>query len=345
MALYIIKARDGSEHGPYSSGEVRESIRRGRIRGSDLIRTATSSHWRRVSEVPTLAGELETASPKSDPESGSTTPRPLDPPQSGSSSEPTLPSPVETPTTRPAVPSIDLELGFADRVLRLGFAIGRWVSVLIIGAAVLGFLGGLAVVGWTLLPRPSVEPPPDPLVLAPPSAFIAACQPAPAGQSQPNKGPAFGSAPGNRVDPCQAWRPRIQAICAHLQAPHLEDLLCDVLRREVQSGDEDAFLSGLKDTAKAWAGITPRPPACPPKQLIEWYLQMYRDAAERRMAPVLAYRQAEAVATAFRSQVLAAAMWAVMVSIGALIVFLFLPLLIQIERNTRPRSRAARSRP
>lgn len=347
MALYIIKSPDGSQRGPYTSAEIRQSIRRGRIRGSDLIRTTSSPRWRTIAEVPALAAELETANAReaakaTDADSSTTAPSMPQEPESPDPEEP--PTGAATPVaTNPAAPSIDLELGFADRVLRLGFGIGRWVSVLIIGAAVIGFFGGLAVLGWTLIPRSSQEPAPGPLLLTPPAAFIAACQPTPRNQSQTNSTTTSGSGPQLRVDPCQAWRPRIQSICSLLRATRLESSLCDTLRRDVETQDEDAFLAGLADTAKAWAGITPQPPACTAEQLVEWYIDMYKDAARRRMAPVVAHRQAEAAAAEAQARASATAQWAIVVSLGALIVFLFLPLLIQIERNTRPLFRLGRA--
>ena len=230
-----------------------------------MLRPAEGGRWRPLASVPGLALELGAAAEREAPAE-----IPL-------SSEPATEPPAATPPPAPHAVTSRIEtdvidLGMADRVLRLGFAIGRAVSVVVIVLAVLGMIGAAVVFALNeLQPVPGV---PAPRTISPPQVqeFATLCAPA-GGTSAPAARTGRGTAStGGTLDPWCAWRSRVQHVCRALSLPNsAEELICSAVR-SFDPDDRDPFLDGLVRFTDAWAALTPKPAGCNGAQAVDWYI-------------------------------------------------------------------------
>lgn len=340
MAQYMVRTGDGREIGPLAGREIRAKVRSGELKPTDMLRPAEGGRWRPLASVPGLATELGAAADRELPGEPSLAMEPLAEPP------PTTPPPA-TPAADATVPvrveSDVIDLGFADRVLRLGFAIGRAVSVVVIVLAVIGMLGAIAV--FALNELQAVPPIPAPRTIAPPQVqeFVTLCAPPTGGSSQSPRSGRSPSSVAGTLDACSAWRPRVQHVCRALSLPtSAEDILCSTVR-SFDLDDREPFLDGLVRFTDAWASLTPKPAGCNGAQAVDWYIESYRSQVTARAEAAANARHARDAFLLLRETRRTQAIVAAGASLGALVSFLVLPLLIQIERNTRSRRTQASS--
>lgn len=337
MSRYIIQTGDGREIGPLGGREIRARIAAGELKETDLLRPAEGGRWRPLSSVPGLAEELRTV-------------RDTPPPDRSAPAAPAAP-PAPAGGQAPLAPRRDdpdrLDLGLADRVLRVGFAIGRGVSVIVIVLAVLTMAGAAVAVAMNELTTIPPMPPPRAITMPQVQGFVTLCNVPPvgpaAGGARPQAGRAAGAGGSIRSDPCVAWRSRVQHICKALNLrPTEEDDLCSVVSG-LSDADRDDFLAAFTRFADAFAALTPRPDGCTGIDAARWFIDDYLSqirARDQELAEAAADREARRLARELRrTQAASAAGFA----LAALVSFLVLPLLIQIERNTRAQRTQASS--
>jgi len=330
MAQYMVQTGDGSEIGPLGGREIRARVRSGQLKPTDLLRPAEGGRWRPLSSVPGLASELGAAG---DREPASEPWPPPEPP-------PEPPAVAPAPMSRPAPNHIEadvIDLGFADRVLRLGFAIGRVVSVIVIVLAVLAILG--AIVVMVVNEFTPIPPLPPPRTISQPQVqdFVITCKPASAtgGISGNPSRSSYGAS--GLLDPCAAWRARIQHICTTMRLPSAaEEALCRTVPT-FDLPDRENFLDAFTRFADAFGALNPRPKDCSPAEAADWFVESYREQVKARDLAAMQAAAAQQAALNSRDARRWQATVTVATAVGALISFLVLPLLIQIERNTRAR--------
>lgn len=327
MSRYIIQTGDGREIGPLGGREIRARIAAGELKETDLLRPAEGGRWRPLSSVPGLAEEIRSV-------------RETPPPEREAPAVMPAPPAIEPPPRAPRRDDPDrLDLGPADRVLRLGFAIGRGVSVIVIVLAILTMAGAAVVVTLNEFTTIPPMPPPRAITMPQVQGFVTLCNvpvsgPATAG-ARPQAGRTTGAGASIRADPCAAWRVRVQHICTALSLrPADEDDLCSVVGGLAEA-DRDAFLEAFTRFADAFAALTPRPAGCTGIDAARWFIDDYLSqilARDQELAAATADREARRLARELRRMQAASAAG---FALAALVSFLVLPLLIQIERNTR----------
>jgi hypothetical protein len=113
--------------------------------------------------------------------------------------------------------------------------------------------------------------------------------------------------------------------------------LCDALG-EFAAEERAWLMDGFVEFAKVWSGAEGRRGGCDASEAVAWYLTAatraisVRDAQHAQRMEEYLLSEAERILR----QTLSATVLGY--SIAGLLVFLIIPLLIQIERNTRPES-------
>jgi hypothetical protein len=338
MAGFLIKRDDGSIIGPFDQQEVRRLIAMRKIGPDTQITQEGRKTWFRLRDVPALARECERhghdlSAPVAAPEAA-VRPRSMqgvgDAPRV--SAEAPLPVPgvataAPAPRVEAAALAIPESVGFIDRILRLAFAIGRGASVLILLFSLLVMGGAGVLVGYALMP--SVQLPPAPPQAGTMRDFLQACAQPPA-QQQAERGPRPRGSP---LDPCGPYRARIRAAIRDLQIQaEAEGVTCNLLT-ELEDDEPERLVDGLVAIAAAHAARRPQDADCSGADAYNWYVQDFMTKVAERRAERAAQVAAEATRRSWASIALGAAGSALVL----LLSFLALPLLIQIERNTRGR--------
>ena len=326
MAQYLIRNAVGQVRGPVTGSELRRLIRKGEVKGTDELRPAEQSaaKWRSVSSVGDLAKDLLAA----------------DEPASNAPTSPDLNAAeaVRQIESQPG-PSDSIDPGIFDKILRVGFAIGRTASVIVI-------LGSLfaVVVCAVLFILNSIGPAPTPAPVAslvPPSFtdFATNCKASNTAKSSPTTGAHGGSWTTKRADPCAQWRDRLTRTCELLGMGGMEDALCSTTMG-FPSDYRDPFTAGIVSHAETFYNTNPKPANCDGAMAAEWYIENFERLIREREQSLVASQEAARSAQAQRAMIRNTSLTAAGLSIASLIVFLVLPLLIQIERNTRMTKRA-----
>ncbi|MBM3752295.1 MAG: DUF4339 domain-containing protein [Acidimicrobiia bacterium] len=319
MAGFIIKREDGSTMGPFDQKEVRRLIALRKIGPDTLITQEGRRSWFRLRDVPALARECERhghdlSTASAEPASSAAPP---------AFAVESVESPVAASTVAHA--SLPESIGLIDRILRLAFAIGRGASVLILLFSLVVMGGAGVLVAYALMPAVHVPP-------APPQAgtmreFIEECARPPA-QQQPDRGQRPRA---TALDPCGPYRARIKAAIRDLQVTDdAERVTCNLIS-ELEGDDPSRLVDGLVAIASAHAARKPQEPDCSGADAYNWYVQDFMGKVAQRQAERAAQLAADAERRSWASIALGAAGSALVL----LLSFLALPLLIQIERNTR----------
>lgn len=337
MAGFIIKRDDGTTMGPFDQQEVRRLIALRKIGPDTLITQEGRRSWFRLRDVPALARECERqghdlsaplAAP--DPTAPSTPSAPgVEPPPAP---RPDVPPPLSSSSVGAAAPTVGgaalampESIGIIDRILRLAFAIGRGASVLILLFSLLVMGGAGVLVGYALMP--SVQLPPAAPQAGTMREFLEACVRPPA-QQQAERGQRPRAA---GLDPCGPYRARIKSAIRDLQVTaDAEGLTCNLIA-DLEDDEPDRLIDGLVAIASTHAARPPQGANCSGADAYNWYVQDFMTkVAERR-----AERAAQIAAEAARRSWVSIALGAAGSALVLLLSFLALPLLIQIERNTR----------
>lgn len=345
MAGFLIKRDDGSIMGPFGQQEIRRLIGLRKIGPDTLITQEGRRTWFRLRDVPALARECERQGHDlSAPSAGSgavasgsaavpsaSAPSPTEPdassPPGRSTAIPGAATDGASSSAGPAVVGIPESIGIIDRILRLAFAIGRAASVLILLFSLLVMGGAGVLVGYALMP--SVQLPPAPPQAGTMRDFLQACAQPPA-QQQAERGPR---PRGSALDPCGPYRARIKTAIRDLQIQaEAEGVTCNLLT-DLEDDEPERLVDGLVAIAAAHAARRPQGADCSGADAYNWYVQDFMMKVAERRAERAAQIAAEATRRSWASIALGAAGSALVL----LLSFLALPLLIQIERNTRGR--------
>ena len=369
VADYRIKHADGRIEGPISGSRLRALAEAGTINADTRIQQVGRTTWHRAGSVPALAGILpgQGIAPGTGPVPLPPPPGPLDfspvdgagadeltldipePPQTTPSMArgpaPSAPPPSVAPSASvaslprdsgfpaapaPAVVAQEEKSGLGDRILRATFQFARSISVLVIIASILVVLGGAALGTYALLPSPpgigsGVD---EPTI----EEFVADCKP-PAqperGQRQARQRPKQDSL--GEVDDCAPYRERVETAVSNLK---LTSQATNIFCRKaagLEARYRDPFLDGLVRMSDEYATSPPKGDDCSGADAANWYMREF----DERVALDKAREQAAAAAAVARRSLLMPALTAIGAAIAALLIFLILPLLIQIERNTR----------
>lgn len=324
MASEWYFTRGGDREGPVNSRQLKALVKSGEIQPDTLVWKQGMRDWTAASSIPGLCTEAGV-----------------------SGGPPTEPS---SPTERDTGASNGRRLPLADRILRTGFAIGRWVSIVIVLLAIVT----IAISGFVLSTSLVPGVPPEPMEPETPqfTAFVNECrsQGRTSGGRLANGWMARQESPGTvelgpqgrsrslSNEPCSEHRVAIRDVLAYLKVSNRdggpEDQLCDALAL-FPSDERKWLMDGFVEFAKVWSGAEGRRGACDASEAAGWYLAAARRAIltrdgrfEQRMEE---YRMEELERVA--RQALSAPVLGY--SIAGLLVFLIIPLLIQIERNTR----------
>lgn len=351
--------RSGEREGPLTGAQLRGLAKSGYIGPESLVWREGLPEWIKASRVPGLfSGDSGGGAPVESEGSGSDHGGEGRPGAGPKGMRPELRRlPIEGGSAvaaggdgradrRPAVRSI------ADRILFGGFAIGRWISIIVVLGAMLVIAAGSLSYSASLVPVPAAELPSAESPRA--SIFASEClerrererreaEAAAARRSPPRTGPTqpiftqrSGMLGPNQCDP---YRVQIRDIFAYLRMDNssgeLEARLCEIAL-DLAEDDRPWFLDGFLEFAKAWSR-SPEASAsgCDGGDAADWFVAEARSALRNRDD---IHRQRLAERDEAESQRLARRQTAVQLlggGVASLLVFLILPLLIQIERNTR----------
>lgn len=322
MATQWYFERDGQRQGPLTSQQLRAMVEQGLIGPSTLLWREGLDDWVPASKIGGLFADTKAqsvAAPKS--------------------AEPTR------------VARVTERLPLADRILRAGFAIGRWVSIIVVLLAIVvigisGFVLSTSVV-------PGIPPSPGDAIAPQFTSFVNECrsQGRTSGDRLANGWTIRSASPGTTEvagptrsrlvanDPCGPYVVAIRDVLAYLKVSNRdggpEEQLCEVVQAFSEE-DRDWLVDGFVDFAKTWAGAEGRRGSCDASEAAAWFIQAarraiaIRDAQHERAVEEYAMQEAERVVRQSLSALVLG------YAIAGLLVFLIIPLLIQIERNTRP---------
>jgi len=363
MARFRIRDKQGREYGPVDASELRSWIMDARLTADMLIQQEGLKDWYRAGDVPAIARLLaERAATIARGRAtgasggGSGKPPPPPPPDSGTSAGADS-FPPDDDDAYPLSPSDDIDsappigaaasttsagyettaaatttkrpLGLVDRVLRIAFQFARSISVLVIIVSLLVVLGGSAVALYARMPQPRFT---DGAVDQPTlREFVEDCgktvpqQQAPSGRQRPRDTGLVS------FDECGPFRKRSEAIVARLRIePESVEVLCSRIAA-VSIRHRDEVIDDLERLAEQFQSNPPKERDCSGADAANWYMREF----DRRLAVEQA---AEAIALSKaneRRELLIPALSAIGTAVAALLLFMILPLLIQIERNTR----------
>ncbi len=328
MAVFFIQHPDGRIEGPITGPQLRAGVRVGKITPLTLVRQDGRTSWHAAGSIPGLAAlfaEVSASQPAAD--SAASDPPGEEPPPPPASA---AAAPATTRSSPAAAASAGaVRLGLGDRVLRGAFHFARSISVLVIIASVLVALGGSALAVYALMPVPrlaggAVD---EPTL----REFVEECtRPQPAQQQSSGQQRRRGTGL-EAFDACAAYRQRLETVVARLKiAPNAVEVLCSRVAA-VPAKHRDAFIDGLERLAEQFEANPPKGENCSGTDAANWYLFEFA----RRMEVEQAEEALAAAQAAERRGLLMPALSAIGSAIAALLMFLILPLLIQIERNTR----------
>ena len=328
--------REGERQGPVTSQQLRAMASQGLVTPSTLVWREGFDEWVPASKVSGLFGR-ESA-------------------EAGAAFDGQRPEEAEVRRAPRSSTQASGSLPLADRILRAGFAIGRWVSIVIVLLAIIA----IAISGFVLSTSLVPGIPPDPMEPETPqlTSFVNECrsQGRTSGNRLANGWMVRQESPGTAElgpqgrsrslsnDPCSEHRVAIRDVLAYLKISNRdggpEDQLCDAIT-QFPAEERTWLVEGFVEFAKVWSGAEGRRGACDASEAAAWYLSASRRAIvtrdarfEQRMDE---YRMAE-VERMLRQSLSATVLG---YSVAGLLVFLIIPLLIQIERNTRPENHAA----
>lgn len=227
----------------------------------------------------------------------------------------------------------------ADRVLFSAFAIGRLVSVLLVAMSIMAIV--VAAIGLLASMIPASEPdqpsPPTPTL----EAFVLMCEPTESegGQDSRQRIPED-RAPKSKAlnDPCDPYRDQLESAHRSLGLSGTPDLfvrrMCRLLT-ELEPTDRAWFLDGMTEFIESWKASKADSPTCRGDLAIDWYVRTAGQAIQERDRSH--EDELRSVAKSELERPLRTSMWlsVLAISVFATLLFLFLPLLLQIERNTR----------
>lgn len=356
--MYEVKLSSGKIIGPFNAADLKEALQDGRLSGDDLVRRIDGGDFVPIRSVRGLkdlirpadnAGTSSSTSPKKISNGESS--EPLTPAQSTSRFESSSDSGVsnnlnesndKSVDTYPTTPALDA----GDKVLRAAFSIGRWFSIIVISLCALSLAG--AIIFYLMNSGFDAQPAPVNQTIRPASTleFIEACRvPIQSSVSSGGGQSASGSysTSGAGIDPCQKYRARITEITQALgitssnstSGKNSGDVICEWIQ-QIPSHDKEQFMNDFIAFAKSFQATTPKPANCDGAKAATFFHDEFLAALlvreQQEKAAAIAAAQENA-----RRQVMQ--QWSVYAAAGAvanLLVFLFFPLLIQIERNTRP---------
>lgn len=354
MIMYEVKLSSGKIIGPFNAADLKEALQDGRLSGDDLVRRTDGGDFVPIRSVRGLkdlirpAGNAGTSSSTSQMNmSNGESSTPSTPAQPTSRFESSSDSAVDRSVDRsvdtyPTPPALDA----GDKVLRAAFSVGRWFSIIVISLCAFSLVG--AIIFYIMNSGFDAQPAPVNQIIRPASTleFIEACR-APIQSSVSSGGGQSStgsySASGAGIDPCQKYRSRIIEITQALgitsptnaSGKNSGDVICDWIQ-QIPGKDKEQFVDDFVAFAKSFQATTPKPANCDGAKAATFFHEEFLAALMAREQQEKAAAIAAALENARRQ---AMQQWAVYAAAGAvanLLVFLFFPLLIQIERNTRP---------
>jgi hypothetical protein len=222
--------------------------------------------------------------------------------------------------------------GLSDRVLQATFTFARSISVLVIFASLLIVIGGVAMGAYALLPGPSDERGnlDQPTI----NQFEESCRRAAQQEqtsSQSRSSRRSGSNALLAADECAEYRERLQTVVARFQVdPEAVGILCNKVT-SLPKPYKLTFIAGIDQLSQSWASMPTKPSNCSGADAANWFMREFNE----RIALEEARIARETKEAAERRELLSPALNGIAAAIACLLVFLILPLLIQIERNTR----------
>jgi hypothetical protein len=340
LAQFLIKHTDGHIEGPITAQQLREWVREGRVTRSTLIQVEGHVSWRSAGSVSGLTQQFEEADAAAAAQS---VPDPLPVAEPANPSDSTAPAePAAAPPSETnVVATAPARIGVLDRILRGSFQVARSFSVVVIALSLLVTVGGLALSVYAVFPSiyasvsallpfqrmlqsRSVDNP----TLA---EFVEECSREARSEEAPRRSPARGLGLESE-DGCSPYRRRSEAIVKRLDLPEqVVAMLCTQIEM-LGPDSRDPFVSGLESLAEEFETNPPRGTNCTKVGAANWYLAEF----SARVAREQAEKSSAAATIAERRGWLIPALIAIGAAIASLLSFLILPLLIQIERNTRP---------
>ncbi|NBX37150.1 MAG: DUF4339 domain-containing protein [Planctomycetes bacterium] len=339
MARFRIRDKQGREYGPVDASELRYWIMDARLTADMLIQQEGLKDWYRAGDVPAIARLLAeraaaTASARASSARSGGSGTPPEPPVSAAAST-TSPVGAAASTNSPgyeiasAATSGEKPLGLVDRVLRIAFQFARSISVLVIIMSLLVVLAGSAVAFYARMPQPRFT---DGAIDQPTlREFVEDCsqavpqQEAPSGRLRPRDTELLS------VDDCGPFRQRSEAIVARLRiAPESVEVVCSRIA-SVSTKHRIEFIDGLERLAEEFQSNPPKERDCSGADAANWYMREF----DRRLSVEQAEEAIARSEANERRELLIPALSAIGLAVAALLVFMILPLLIQIERNTR----------
>ncbi|MSR41650.1 MAG: hypothetical protein EXS10_07085 [Phycisphaerales bacterium] len=271
--------------------------------------------------------------------------------------------------SRWSAPAATPTLGLADRILRGAFRFARSISVLIILlcaiALIVSGIGALYAIApnknpYEQFPEPPVEAeisPVDPLDVPFPTAkaFIAVCSVPDRPETTTPKAPTRNTriTASEPTDPCDSFSDAIAIVLSNLQLNESTgNDICN-LTRDLPRKYQQRFLGGFTEFAQSYAAARPTDEDCDGVDAARYYIQQFKlkvtaleeeQAAEQlarteRMNDLIAERLMRIAEAELdieqRKAILYPSVMLAGSAVAALLIFLVLPLLIQIERNTR----------
>ena len=366
MSKYLIRRLDGTTEGPYTAAELRTLAYEGQLTDADQISPLGETRWVSARKVGGIREILEMLAPppaapaEAQPpvNEGDNAPRADGPSRvsafvddsgtgsnGGSQGEaPPPPPPFESSSfatpqhpRRPLAAGATEGAGFADRVLRGAFGFARAISVLVILACSLALVGSLVLAAYSLMP---VEPDATSSEVETPAlaAFVEECRAVETREPSDSTTNMDDGRPRQvraRNDACAPYRADFEFVLRTLQiSAESEDVLCRKALA-LPSDYRRQFAVGLRVLAEDYRKKQPSGARCEPADAVNWYIADFEQRVEAELAERELAELAAAAEGARRGQ---RVVLGLSIAGGAgilLLAFLFLPLLIQIERNTR----------
>ncbi len=335
--MYEVKLSSGKILGPFNAADLKDALQDGRISGDDFVCRTDGGDFVPIRSVRGLKDLIQPTGNTRTP--ASTTPSSAD--AAAFSMPPNLPNfPSNSASTlesghgshpRPIAPPLDA----GDKVLRLAFAFGRWFSILMIVLCILV----LANSGVTYMSNsgPDVEPEPIDQTIRPVNIreFIEACRAAE--QNKARFSPTPFRPVANQSGSCLEFEKNIAIVnqSLGLNSTNSQDVICAWISN-LPEQDQKNFANQLTVFAQSYSATIPKPANCDGAIAAVFFHDKYVTAIQARELEMQAAEFAAMQENERRKGERLRAKEAAIITISTLLVFLFFPLLIQIERNTRP---------
>ena len=349
MSTQWFVEREGTKEGPITSAQLRRLAESGYIQPETLVWREGLPDWVEARRIPGLFNpERGQGDAGSDDAAGGE----RQPPSDAKGSKGRGETSAGLGTSSPAAGATRFNRAspprsIADRILFVAFAIGRWFSIVVVVVAVFVIGAGAFAFVASLVPTPPAEEP----ELSTPSAvvFFAECagrrsQLPRSGGLPPSRAAAQGGGLGrsprpSSSDPCAPYRVQARDVFAYLKMDNsnggLEDSLCEVVMG-LDEDDRAWFLDAFLEFAKAWSRSSEaRLPGCEAAKAADWFVVEANAmlAQRERLYQQRLLERMQAEERRLERRLLALQMLGG--GLASLLAFLALPLLIQIERNTR----------